>query len=219
MERWSKVNEQIINVFYTSVWKRHWPLWAGAVALALVNIFMFAYARGIGVFPQMAMWGSWIYNLLGIEVDAPFVGVPLKLPHLDIHSAINFGIILGVLMAALLSREFKIRTEDWRGYLAAIVGGVLMGFGTVITPPCNVGGFYSATMALSLSGPLMALGLLTGAYLGGRFLEWEVTKSAEGVDFSTAPQGEPVANVKTSLQPFFGMMVGILLVAVAFIRL
>ena len=59
--RWKQVYGQVVNVFYISVWKKAWPLWAGALALAFANIFMFAYARAIGVFPQMAMWGSSIY--------------------------------------------------------------------------------------------------------------------------------------------------------------
>jgi len=217
MERWNKVYEKAINVFYHSVWKKTWPLWVGAVALGFANTFMFAYARALGVFPQMAMWGSWIYNLAGIKVDAPFTAVPLKPLHLDIHSMINFGIILGVAMAALISEEFKIRKEDWRGYAAALVGGILMGFGTVIMIPCNVGGFYTAIMALSLSGPVTVLGLLPGAYLGGLFLKRQVKKATDAVDFNTAPAGEPVGKTASSIQPIFGVIIGALLAVVAFV--
>lgn len=217
MERWNNVYEKIVTVFYHLVWKKAWPLWVGSVALAFANIFMFAYARALGVFPQMAMWGSWIYNLLGIKVDAPFTAVPLRSLHLDIHSMINFGIMLGVAMAAFISEEFKIRKEDWQGYAAALAGGVLMGFGTVIMIPCNVGGFYTAIMALSLSGPVTVLGLLPGAYLGGLFLKRQVTKAAEAVDFNVAPADEPVGKTVSSLQPIIGVLIGALLAAVAFV--
>lgn len=81
MERWNKVYDDIVTVFYRSVWKKAWPLWIGALALAFTNIFMFAYARALGVFPQMVMWGSWVYNLLGVKVDAPFTVVPLRPLH------------------------------------------------------------------------------------------------------------------------------------------
>src|SRR4030067_1431344 len=94
--RWRTVYGRLVSALYVPVWKKAWPLWAGAVALAFANIFMFAYARAIGVFPQLAMWGSQIYNLLGIKTDAPFTAYPLAPLHLDVHSAINFGIILGV---------------------------------------------------------------------------------------------------------------------------
>lgn len=214
---WKQVYRQVVNVFYISVWKKAWPLWAGALALAFANIFMFAYARAIGVFPQMAMWGSYIYNLFGIKVDAPFTAYPLTPLYLDMHSLINFGIIFGVAMSAFISEEFKIRTDNWRGYIIALIGGGLMGFGTVIMPPCNVGGFYCATMALSLSGPLSAVGLLLGAYVGGLFLKHQAKKSADNVDFGAAPAGKPAEEAKTSFQPLIGTAIGILLAAIALI--
>lgn len=217
MDQWNNIYKDIVTNFYYSIWKKPWPIWVGAIALAFANIFMFAYARAIGVFPQMAMWGSWIFNLLGIKVEAPFAAYPLTPLHLDVHSMIDFGIIFGVLISALLSQEFKLRKDDWQGYLVAIIGGVLMGFGTVLMPPCNVGGFYSATMALSLSGPVAAIGLLLGAYVGGLFLKWQVNRAANEVDFSVAPIGEPVKKVGASLQPYIGLTIGIILAVVAFI--
>ncbi|HEC98994.1 MAG TPA: hypothetical protein ENN18_01225 [Proteobacteria bacterium] len=216
MGRWEAISGEIKDVFYVRIWKRAWPIWAGAVALAFANIFMFAFARAIGVFPQMAMWGSWIYNLVGIKVDAPFIPYPLTPLHLDVHTMINFGIIMGAAMAALISQEFKIRTEDWRGYMTAIVGGVLMGFGTVIMPPCNVGGFYSATMALSLSGPLAGISLLSGAYLGGLFLKRQAAQAAEEIDFTALPMGEEVRKKENSFQPIMGAAVGLLLTIAAY---
>jgi len=42
-----------------------WPLWVGMLVLTITNLYMFMFARALGVFPQMAMWGSWIYNLFG----------------------------------------------------------------------------------------------------------------------------------------------------------
>lgn len=216
MNRWSHIRKEIRNIYFT-LWKKPWPIWAGAIAVAFANIFMFAYARAIGVFPQMSMWGSWIYNLIGIKVDAPFIPYPLTPIHLDVHSMIDFGIIFGVLIAALLSGEFKIRKDDWQGYLVAVIGGVLMGFGTVLMPPCNVGGFFSATMALSLSGPIAAIGLLLGAYIGGLFLKWQVNRAAVVVDFSTAPLGKPVKEERVRLQPYVGIGIIVILLVIAFI--
>src|SRR3989304_289281 len=212
-----KVYEGIVSTLYVPVWKKAWPLWAGAVALAFANIFMFAYARPIGVFPQLAMWGSQVYNLFGIKTDAPFTAYPLMPIHLDIHSMINFGIILGVGMAALLSAEFKIRRDDGRGYLAAAAGGVLMGFGTVVMPPCNVGGFYSATMALSLSGPLTVLGLLPGAYVGGLLMKREAKKAVAAIDFRALPAGEAARKSDQSVQPYIGGMIGVILLTAAWV--
>jgi len=207
--------KKAISFFCASIWKKSWPLWIGAVGLALTNIFMFAYARAIGVFPQMAMWGSWLYYLMGLSVDAPFTQYPRTPLYLDMHSMINFGLILGVAIAALLSREFKVRTEDWRGCGMAVAGGILMGFGTVIMPPCNVGGFYSATMALSLSGPVTVLGLIPGAYLGGLLLKRQVAEAAEDIDFDALPEGKPAVKKPLSHQPVIGLLISVLLATIA----
>jgi uncharacterized membrane protein YedE/YeeE len=199
--------DSLKHTFVTVVWKRPWPIWVGALAFGFVNILMFIYSRAIGVFPQMSMWGAKFYNFVGVEVEAPFIPYQLGPLHLDLHSMINFGIILGVLMAAFLAREFKIRTEDWRGCLTGFIGGILMGYGTVITPPCNVGGFFSATMALSLSGPLMAIGLLFGAYLGGLYLQSHAKKACMQVDFASAPKGISTNAAKPSKQPYLSVVI------------
>lgn len=199
--------DSLRHTFVTVVWKRPWPIWVGALAFGFVNILMFIYSRALGVFPQMSMWGAKFYNFVGVEVEAPFIPYPLGPLHLDLHSMINFGIILGVLMAAFLAREFKIRTEDWRGCLTGFIGGILMGYGTVITPPCNVGGFFSATMALSLSGPLMAIGLLLGAYLGGLYLQSQAKKASMQVDFASAPKGVSTIVNKPTRKPYFSVVI------------
>ena len=49
-----------------------------------------------------------------------------------------------------------------------------MGAGAVLAFGCNIGGFFSALSALSLSGLAMMLGLGIGAYIGLRYLLWEV---------------------------------------------
>ncbi len=179
----SSIGQRLRADLYQPVFRRAWPVWVGAVSLALANLFMFMYARAIGVFPQMSMWGSSLYNLVGIKVDAPFPAYPLTPVLRDTHSMICFGIMLGAGISALAAEEFKVRVEDGRSYLAALAGGVLMGFGTVLMPPCNVGGFYSATMSLSLSGPLTVLGLLPGAYVGGLLLKRQTRQAMEVFSF------------------------------------
>ena len=175
-----------------SILCRPWPTGAGAIALVVVNVLMFMYARALGVFPQISMWGASFYSHLGLKTASPFPPYPVKPVLLDMHSMIDVGIIAGALVAALLTAEWKIRREDWRGVLVGLAGGLLMGFGTVIMPPCNMGGFWVATMALSLSGPLSALGLLLGAYLGGKILRYEMACAVGPVDFRFAERGQPV---------------------------
>jgi uncharacterized membrane protein YedE/YeeE len=83
-------------------------------------------------------------------------------------------VIVGGTIAALLSREFAIRVPARAELVKGGAGGLLMGVGAVLAFGCNIGGFFSATSALSLSGLGMMLGLGAGAFIGLRYLIWEV---------------------------------------------
>src|SRR5256712_4216638 len=86
----------------------------------------------------------------------------------------NLGWIVGGAIAALLSREFAIRVPPRAGLAKGAAGGLLVGGGAVLAFGCNIGGFFSATRAVALSGVGMMLGLGMGAFLGLRYLVWEV---------------------------------------------
>jgi hypothetical protein len=193
---------------------RPWSTGFGAVALVVVNVLMFVYARALGVFPQISMWGASFYSHLGLPTRSPFPAYPVKPILLDMHSMIDVGIIAGALLAAMLTAEWKLRREDWRGALVGLAGGLLMGFGTVLMPPCNMGGFWVATMALSLSGPMSAIGLLLGAAIGGRLLRYEMRSAVARVDFSSLAYGEPAAVRPPLWQRWTGLvMLAVIIVA------
>ncbi len=194
---------------------RPWPTGVGAVALVTTNVAMFIYARALGVFPQISMWGASFYTHLGFKTSSPFAAYPVKPILSDMHSLIDIGIIAGALMAALLTTEWKFRREDMQGAVVGIIGGVLMGFGTVLMPPCNMGGFWVATMALSLSGPLSAIGLLLGAYLGGIFLRYEMRRAVARVDFTLATTGEAASIKSAAWQRWAGLLVLVLIATAA----
>ena len=50
-----------------------------------------------------------------------------------------------------------------------------MGIGSALSFGCNIGGFFSATSALSMAGPAMMIGLIFGSFVGLKFLVWEIT--------------------------------------------
>jgi uncharacterized membrane protein YedE/YeeE len=95
-------------------------------------------------------------------------------PWLYSGSILNLGVIVGGTVASLLSREFAIRVPVPGELAKGGLGGLLMGVGAVLAFGCNIGGFFSATSALSLSGLGMMLGLGAGAFIGLRYLIWEV---------------------------------------------
>ena len=97
-----------------------------------------------------------------------------------------------------------------------------MGWGAMLAFGCNIGGFFSASSALSLSGPGMMAGLLLGAYLASRYLIWENAKLIhEGkMPFAAiceAPQQIDPASRHYTLQPIAGALVLLAMFAAGFL--
>ena len=154
---------------YAALFGRPWPVWGAAVLMATINVFLFAFDRPFTASDGVRNWGDWVLTGVGV-VKRP----DLIAPWLYSGSLLNLGVLLGGLTAALLAREFAIRVPP-RGELGkGAIGGALMGVGAMLAFGCNIGGFFSATSALSLAGLAMMLGLVAGAYLGLRYLLWEM---------------------------------------------
>ena len=84
----------------------------------------------------------------------------------------NLGIVLGALLATLLASQFKIKKiKSIRQVVAAVVGGLLMGYGARLANGCNIGALFTGTASLSVSGWVFAATLLVGAYIGSKLLK------------------------------------------------
>ena len=138
------------------------------ILLALANILLFTYEKPWSTAGGVQNWGNWFLNSVGLTDR---IIIP---PHLYSTSLINLGVIAGAFAAALLSRQFRVRGAPPFEILKGIIGGVLMGIGAALAFGCNIGGFFSAISALSMSGFAMMIGLLIGAYIGLRLLILEV---------------------------------------------
>ena len=75
------------------------------------------------------------------------------------------------LLATLLASQFKFKKiKAVRQVVAAVLGGLLMGYGARLAFGCNIGAFFSGIASLSLSGWLFGASLLIGAFIGSKLL-------------------------------------------------
>ena len=74
------------------------------------------------------------------------------------------GIVVGGLVAALISKEFKFRIPKPLVLLQTFAGGVLMGFGAVTSGGCNIGHLLSGIPQLSLGSILAGISIFLGAW-------------------------------------------------------
>src|SRR5438067_4097609 len=190
---------------------RAWPVWGAAVLVATVNVFLFAFDRPWTASDGLRNGGDWVLRGVGIVHRADLVATWLYS-----GSLLNGGVLLGGLTAALLSREFAIRVPPRGEAVKGAGGGLLMGAGAMLAFGCNIGGFFSAVSALSLSGFAMMLGLGLGAVLGLRYLLWELTRKPTWSTGAARVYAAPAANVP-SRQPLVGVLLAVLLLATPFL--
>ena len=152
-----------------------WPLIAGAIALSLLNFATLALAgRPWGITSAFALWGSKMAAGLGFDVASwPFWSTPARQAELngsvlnDITSVMDFGIIVGALLASALAGRFK---PTWRvplrSAIAAVVGGLLLGYGARLAYGCNIGAYFSGIASGSLHGWVWLVAAFFGNVLG-----------------------------------------------------
>ena len=162
---------QLLREQYALIFARPWPVFGAALLIGTLNVFLFAYDRPWTASDGARNWGDWLFLGLGVLERRDLIQ-----PWFYSGSVLNLGVLAGALAAALLSREFAVRVAPTGELLKGGVGGLLMGMGAMLAFGCNVGGFFSATSALSLSGLAMMLGLGAGAWLGLRYILWEVDR-------------------------------------------
>ncbi|MBJ7263447.1 MAG: YeeE/YedE family protein [Burkholderiaceae bacterium] len=158
-----------------------WPMVWGAVALALLKFATLALAgRPWGVTSAFALWGAKGAPMLGIDPTAwAYWQAPGNARALsesvfaDITSVMDFGIIAGAMLAAALAGRFAPNlTIPARSILAAVVGGLLLGYGARIAYGCNIGAYFSGIASGSLHGWLWLIAAFAGNVVGVRLRPW-----------------------------------------------
>ncbi|PVX71101.1 YeeE/YedE family protein [Paraburkholderia unamae] len=161
---------------HTSPWLHGpWPLLAGAVALAVLNFATLALSgRPWGVTSAFALWGAKGFASLGIDVanwkywtagpNAAALAAPAS--H-DVTTVMDIGIVLGAMAAASLAGRYApVWRIPLRSLLAAVIGGLLLGYGARLAYGCNIGAYFSGIVSGSLHGWLWLVCAFAGNVLG-----------------------------------------------------
>lgn len=166
-------------------WRRFlqgpWPLLAGAVALAIGNFAtLYLAGRPWGITSAFALWGSKIFAASGIDVagwgywqSAERARALNESIFADITSVMDFGIILGALLASGLAGKFH---PGWkvppRSLLAAVLGGLMLGYGARLAYGCNIGAYFSGIASSSVHGWLWLVAAFGGSVVGTYLRPW-----------------------------------------------
>jgi uncharacterized membrane protein YedE/YeeE len=161
-------------------WRRFlqgpWPLVIGAIGLALGNFAtLYLAGRPWGITSGFALWGSKIIGAMGVDVAAWPYWQGARAASLqqsvfsDITSVMDFGIMAGALLAAAMAGKFR---PEWRiaprSLVAALVGGLLLGYGARLAYGCNIGAYFSGVASGSLHGWVWLVAAFLGSIIGTR---------------------------------------------------
>ena len=154
-----------------------WSLVAGAIGLAAVNVATLLIAgRPWGITGAFGLWGAKFLLVIGVPVSTwPYWSMPSQAAALrgsvfaDITTVMNIGIVLGALLASALAGRFApVWRASARSVLAAVVGGLLLGYGARIAYGCNIGAYFSGIASGSLHGWLWMAAAFAGNTIGVR---------------------------------------------------
>ena len=151
------------------------PYWLGGLLLGVLNVGLFWFSgKPLGVTTAFSYWGATLAGWFGAQPDTWRFFSQQRLQNeagdyqpLLYGSLLIMGIILGALMSTTINREFRIRwARNKKQYGAAILGGILMGYGARLAGGCSVGALVSGTASLSLHGSLFGIFMFLGVWLG-----------------------------------------------------
>ncbi len=154
-----------------------WPLLLGAGALALLNwLTLLVAGHPWSITWGFTLWAAKAAVLLGWDpATSPFWAsgfqqAALTRPLLaDTTSVMNIGIVGGALAAAAMAGKLKFSAHlSLFSLTAAIVGGLLLGYGARLAYGCNIGAFFSGVASTSLHGWVWIVAAVLGNVIGVR---------------------------------------------------
>ncbi|MFQ3229741.1 YeeE/YedE family protein [Reinekea sp.] len=154
-----------------------WPLLWAALILAVGNMLTVIIAGSPwGITFAYALWGAKGAQALGVDVvsnaywSTPFAASALAdSVFINVNSVMAIGVILGAMFASGLSNRFKKaspKTLPWRSIAAAVIGGLLMGYGGRVGFGCNIGALFSGVASASMHAWVWFGFAFLGSYFG-----------------------------------------------------
>ena len=166
------VGVKSLGDLWSSVMVRRWPGWVGGSAVGLIGTALYLRADPLGVTAELSRHSRDLGSALGLS--------PARLEGLDRLAGCivtetsqligNNGIfvlatVAAALAAALFAGQFRIERKPPRTLVSALIGGVFLGFGSMIALGCSIGTLLSGISALAWSGWLFALAMVAGIWI------------------------------------------------------
>jgi hypothetical protein len=161
-----------IKYLYEALFRDRWnPLVTGAI-VGVIGVVAYLRVEPLGVTAQLGSLARTVMHTSGM--------LPARLNGLDSFAGcatqvvqtitdngwLIGGLALGAFGAALIAGRFQPALPRANGSVAALVGGVLMGWGAMTALGCTVGTLLSGIAAFALSGWVFGAAVFAGVWGG-----------------------------------------------------
>ena len=178
----NKINHNdIISNPSHSLIRGPWPLLWGSISLVFFSFLMLQVAgHPWSVTFAFGLWGAKIASFLGVEVSS-WTYWQLEYPSTALENSVladpttvsNIGIILGALIGSALSGKItKFTSVNKKLVLAAVIGGLFMGYGARLAFGCNIGALFGGIASGSLHGWVWFVFAFLGSIVGVKFRKY-----------------------------------------------
>ena len=161
----------------------HWPFTWAILILAAGNVLTLAISGAPwSITFAFNVWGAKALEMAGVQMSQfefwqwDYPAMALKDSVLtNIPSVMNFGLLLGAMLAAGLASRFNESSgtkPKGRQLLAAVVGGLLLGYGARLGFGCNVGALFSGIASASLHAWVWFASAFAGSWVGIQLRPW-----------------------------------------------
>ncbi|MDX2077711.1 MAG: YeeE/YedE family protein [bacterium] len=161
-----------LATFYNTLFVGRWnPLVSGALVGAIGTI---AYLRvePLGVTSQLGSIARTVLDSGGFLADRlngldGFSGCATAVVNAVTENGwLVIGLVFGSFAMALLGNKFKLSSLTVRNSITALLGGILMGWGSMLALGCTVGTLLSGISGFAVSGWVFALATFVGVWVG-----------------------------------------------------
>lgn len=156
-----------------NVFIQRWPTWTGGIGVGLIAIFAYFRVEPLGVTAELGR--------ISRDAGNAFDVIPTRLEGLDglagctvqdapailsTNGVFIVALVAGALFSALIAGQFKPRLIRFSKIGKGFGGGILLGFGAMVSLGCTIGTTLSGIMAFAVSGWVFTLAMVAGVWSG-----------------------------------------------------
>jgi len=166
---------KISNISSESL-KAEWDTKLVGLGMGILATLWFVVWGTLSITGPQAKWTGLIYSeIVGLETlqqNVYWNNVVFRdgIFSISLDMILFVSLILGAFISAYLSGDFKVRVIKRSRIPNAVIGGLVMGFGSRMAPGCNISNTFSGLAFLSVAGFITSLGLLLGVYVATHWM-------------------------------------------------